>query len=252
VGWVTYGLYKGDYFLFFSCNFSLVVSFALCLSALHILADVVEKSPRENMIRQKVEMILLATCVFWTTVIFITGLVLRDPIYKNIALMTVGSACASCNILFYIAPLLNFCDIMRTGDSSSLHYPALLINGASCILWVAYGLFGIYDIAVFLPSLIGLVFVIIALGMCYYYPATHHINNPDADKISPYALYQHSRQLSMNSMVSGLSITGLYVSQLTLSTRRNEDSTSRHTNRNARSSTRKDEMLQKRRLSLEV
>jgi hypothetical protein len=39
------------------------------------------------MIRQKVEMILLATVVFWTTVIFITGLVLRDPMYDQITLV---------------------------------------------------------------------------------------------------------------------------------------------------------------------
>lgn len=37
VGWVMYGVFKGDYFIFFSNCFSLLVGIALSLTAVHIL-----------------------------------------------------------------------------------------------------------------------------------------------------------------------------------------------------------------------
>jgi uncharacterized protein with PQ loop repeat len=166
------------------------------------------KSPKDNIVRNKIEIILLATCCFWITLIFITGLVLKDPIYNNITLTTVGSACASCNILFYAAPLLHIMEVIQTKDSSSLYYPALILNGASSILWVFYGLLGVNDVAIYLPSLVGLFLVIIGLGMCCIYPAmykdeaylTETEDNTRLISPPPYALFHNSRQMSLLSL----------------------------------------------------
>jgi hypothetical protein len=37
LGWTMYGVFKGDYYIFFSNCFSLIVGIALCLTAIHIL-----------------------------------------------------------------------------------------------------------------------------------------------------------------------------------------------------------------------
>lgn len=157
------------------------------------------KNARAIQIRINVEMILISTCCFWLTVIFVTGLVLGDPRYKKATLITVGSACASCDVLFYTAPLLHLYEIIQTKDSSSLYYPALVVNGLSCSLWAIYGLFGVYDIAVFLPSLIGLSVVIIGLRMCCMYPAIEPDQGSTKESSHPYAVYANSRQMSMRN-----------------------------------------------------
>jgi uncharacterized protein with PQ loop repeat len=162
------------------------------------------RSPRDNKVRNKIEVILISTCCFWLTLIFITGLVLKDPQYTAATLTTVGSACASSNILFYAAPLLNIVEVVQTKDSSSLYYPALILNGASCILWVFYGLLGVNDIAIYLPSLVGLFLVIIGLGMCFIYPALYVDEHGEGQteeattvrERSPYAVYGTGREMS--------------------------------------------------------
>lgn len=98
-------------------------------------------------------------------------------------------------------------EVIQTKDSSSLYYPALILNGASCILWVFYGLLGVNDVAIYLPSLVGLFLVIIGLGMCCIYPAMYKdeaylTEAEDCTRLiptSPYALFHNSRQMSFAS-----------------------------------------------------
>jgi hypothetical protein len=107
-------------------------------------------------------------------------------------------------------------EVVQTKDSSSLYYPALILNGASCILWVFYGLLGVRDIAIYLPSLVGLFLVIIGLGMCFIYPAMYiHVDEGQTGEtkevgeaitirdISPYAVYGTGREMSFASLPGG-------------------------------------------------
>jgi hypothetical protein len=94
-------------------------------------------------------------------------------------------------------------EVVQTKDSSSLYYPALILNGASCILWVFYGLLGVNDVAIYLPSLVGLFLVIIGLGMCFIYPAMYiHVDEGQTEEAttirerSPYAVFGTGREMS--------------------------------------------------------
>ena len=92
VGWTIYAILNGDYFIFMSNCFSMILGFGLCLTALHILEHTDNgENPRDQLLRLKVEGILMISSSFWLTIVFITCLVLRDPKYLTFNIALVGS-----------------------------------------------------------------------------------------------------------------------------------------------------------------
>ena len=154
-----------------SNSFTMILGFGLCLTALHILEHTDNgANPIDNIIRLKVEGILMISSMFWLTIVFITCLVLRDPKYHELNITIVGSFGDICSLVFYMAPLTNIKEIIRKKDSSSLYAPAIFINLVSCILWFFYGLYGISQQIVWIPNAIGVVVCIFELYICWHYP----------------------------------------------------------------------------------
>ena len=182
----------------------MILGFGLCLTALHILEHTDNgANPIDNIIRLKVEGILMISSMFWLTIVFITCLVLRDPKYHELNITIVGSFGDICSLVFYMAPLTNIKEIIRKKDSSSLYAPAIFINLVSCILWFFYGLYGISQQIVWIPSAIGVVVCIFELYICWHYPllpkqefdgvADDHYRNND------FAVFASSRHMSISA-----------------------------------------------------
>ena len=149
----------------------MILGFGLCLTALHILEHTDNgANPIDNIIRLKVEGILMTSSMFWLSIVFITCLVLGDPKYRQLNITIVGSFGNICSLVFYLAPLTNIREIIRKKDSSSLYAPAIVINLVSSILWFFYGLYGISQQIVWIPNTIGVVVCIFELYICWQYP----------------------------------------------------------------------------------
>ena len=184
--------------------FSMILGFGLCLTALHILEHTDNgTNPLDNIIRLKVEGILMVSAMFWLSIIFITCLVLKDPKYRMLNITIVGSFCCICSLVFYAAPLSNVKEIIRKKDSASLYAPAIFINLISCILWFFYGLYGIFQKIVWVPNCIGIAVCIFELYICWYYPP-QPIKSfggvvVDDYRHNNFAVYSSSRQMSLSA-----------------------------------------------------
>ena len=179
----------------------MILGFGLCLTALHILEHTDNgENPRDQLLRLKVEGILMISSSFWLTIVFITCLVLRDPKYLTFNIALVGSFSDICSLVFYAAPLLNISEIIRKKDSSSLYAPAIFINLISCILWFFYGLEGVHEMIVWIPNGIGAIICIFEIYICHHYPPL--LDKFDGDVLestyenNDYAVYSSSRHMS--------------------------------------------------------
>ena len=182
----------------------MILGFGLCLTALHILEHTDNgANPIDNIIRLKVEGILMTSSMFWLSIVFITCLVLGDPKYRQLNITIVGSFGNICSLVFYLAPLTNIREIIRKKDSSSLYAPAIVINLLSSILWFFYGLYGISQEIVWIPSAVGVVVCIFELYICWHYPllpkqefdevADDHYRHND------FAVFASSRHMSISA-----------------------------------------------------
>lgn len=146
----------------------------------------------------------MCSASFWIFIIFITGIVLKDPKYLEDSITIIGAFSVVSSLVFYAAPLINMIEIVKMKDSSSLYAPALVINGINCTLWFFYGLIGVNAVIVWLPNIIGLGLVAVELGMCCIYPAKRHKSigfDGEAEPFNDYALYSSSRHMSVADMV---------------------------------------------------
>ena len=219
LGWTIYGVYKRDYWIFFSSSIPLVFAAVLCSTAIHLL-EREGHTAKEEKVRIRVEMILFASGILWLFLTLITGIAMPVEL-KDQANTVIGAFCVTSSLVFYAAPLLNMVEIVRTKDSTSLYAPAILINLVNCILWFFYGLMGVYAVIIWFPNILGACICIVELLMCARYPAKSHqmksqkeqarkasveaglnLLNPqidDADDDEPnmdFAVYHSSRKMS--------------------------------------------------------
>jgi Sugar efflux transporter for intercellular exchange len=137
----------------------------------HILEHSDSKSnPRDQIIRLRVEGILISSASFWVTVAFVIGLVLKDEKHKEFKTLLVGALCDVCTLVFYAAPLTNLAEVIEKKDSSTLYAPAIGVNLLSSILWFLYGFLGIEEAVVWIPSAVGMILCMFQLYICWYYP----------------------------------------------------------------------------------
>jgi hypothetical protein len=171
LGWTIYAVLKGDYFIFMSNCFPMILGIVLCLTAVHILEQTDSKSnPRDQIIRLRVEGILITCASFWMTVAFVIGLILKDEKHMEFKTLLVGALCDVCTLVFYAAPLTNLAEVIEKKDSSTLYAPAIGVNLLSSILWFLYGYLGIEEAVVWIPSAMGMILCIFQLYICWYYP----------------------------------------------------------------------------------
>ena len=201
---------KGDYWLFLSNCFSLILGVWLCLTAIHILEQNCddEKDLRDERLRVRVEVILLFTITFWIVISFIVALPLRDEKYFSFNIAFVGSFAVVSSLVFYASPLMHIIEVMKSKDSSSLYYPAIFVNMLSCLLWFFYGLEGVHAPVVWIPNGLGALLCVIELFTCWYYPQLER-NSFDGcgGKIvsesslrSDFAVFESSRSMALEEL----------------------------------------------------
>ena len=203
LGWTIYAVLNGDYFIFMSNCFTLILGIVLCLTAVHILEQSDGKmSSRDQIIRLRVEGILIFCAFLWIAVSFITGFVLRDRKFDELRIFFVGLLCDVSTLLFYAAPLVNISEVIKMQDASSLYAPAIAVNLMSSILWFFYGLMGVNEVVVWVPSAAGVLLCVVGLFICCYYPSSADNitdNNVGAQLpiMGDYAVFASSRRSSV-------------------------------------------------------
>lgn len=205
IGWTTYSILSHNYFIFSSNCFIMILSFVMCLTAIHILERSDRKqNPRDAIVRLRVEGILVCSASFWLCVIFVIGLILYEPQYTAFNLNLVGSLANVGTLVFYAAPLINISEIFREEDSSSLYAPAIIINLISSILWFFYGFLGVKQMILWISSAVGLAISLFQLYLCWLYPT---VLNEDFDDFqeeefpsSDFTVFDSSRLLSSRNL----------------------------------------------------
>ena len=183
--------------------FTLILGIVLCLTAVHILEQSDGKmSSRDQVIRLRVEGIPVFCASLWIAVSFVTGFVLRDEKYDELRVFFVGLLCDVSTLLFYAAPLVNISEVIRMQDASSLYAPAITVNLLSSILWFFYGLMGVKEVVVWVPSAAGMLLCVIELFICCYYPSNAYDITDDSlgaqyPIMGDFAVFASSRRSSV-------------------------------------------------------
>lgn len=156
IGWVMYASLLSNYYIF--CSSVLGVLFALfyTITCLTIMAK--EAYEDEFTVQYMlVEGLLVGGLLFWATLGIVQTSIFNafaDP--HDQATVMIGYLCCFFNICYYAAPLSSMAEVIRTKDASSLYLPNILVNSLNATMWLCYGAFGVNNIVVWGPSLIGL------------------------------------------------------------------------------------------------
>ena len=183
--------------------FPLILGIVLCLTAVHILEQSDGKmSGRDQVIRLRVEGILVFCASLWIAVSFVTGFILRDEKFSELRVFFVGLLCDVSTLLFYAAPLVNISEVIKMQDASSLYAPAIAVNLLSSLLWFFYGLMGVNEVVVWVPSAAGILLCVIELFICCYYPSSANDiteDSPDSEYpiMGDFAVFASSRRTSL-------------------------------------------------------
>lgn len=209
LGWTIYGVLKGDYFIFMSNCFPTVLGIVLCLTAVHILEHTdCDSNPKDQIIRLRVEGILIFGASFWMSVAFVIGLVLKDEKHVEFKELLVGALCDVCTLIFYAAPLTNLAEVIEKKDSSTLYAPAISVNLLSSVLWFLYGLLGIHEAVVWIPSAMGMLLCLFQLFICWYYPVfLNESFNEELEEEFPkgdFAVFTSSRRVSISQILADI------------------------------------------------
>jgi hypothetical protein len=152
LGWTIYSLLLKDYYLFIASSFPLITGVILCLTCINLL-DVTNR-PAEEVMRLRVELILVVSMTLWIVISFITLLAFPTSL-SNEGLIIIGSFADTSSFIYYCAPLSFAVEVIMTKNSKRFYIPTILLNLLTTILWFLYGLVGVNEITVWLPNIIG-------------------------------------------------------------------------------------------------
>jgi solute carrier family 50 protein (sugar transporter) len=169
LGWTIYGIYLRDYYIFFSSAFPFMFGIVLCLTAIHILERAPQHDEKEQKLRIRIESIMVSSMCYWMFIIMITCLVM-SPSDKNTSALIIGLSADVSSLVYYASPLRDILEIIKTKDSSSLYLPSIYISTLNCLLWLVYGVFGVNQILIWIPNIIGFIICMIELLVCRIYP----------------------------------------------------------------------------------
>lgn len=164
------------------------------ISALIILGSM-KRNEQENSQLFYLQLILLFTISFWCLLGLILGIMLPSDQFED-GIHFVGNLSCAGSILYYFSPLSTIIEIIFKKDSSSLYLPLILTNQLNASMWSLYGIYALNDSSVYIPNLIGLLFTIIQLLLCYIYPS---IASSSSTSSSSSSLPSTSTSITLNS-----------------------------------------------------
>lgn len=153
--WASYGMLKGDSFLFWSNTQGLVLGCFFTLSSLQ-LADAAGRRLLERAFTGSV-----AVLVF-------VALLVSFPLRGNSkqAEHFLGGCCTTGALLFYGMPLSSAWDVVRTKSAASLSLPLCLASLCNASAWGLYGV-SLGDPALMIPNVPGIIFTLLQLYLIH-------------------------------------------------------------------------------------
>jgi hypothetical protein len=145
-----------------------IIGVILCLTCINLL-DVTNR-PAEEVMRLRVELILVISMTLWIVISFITLLAFPTSL-SNEGLIIIGSFADTSSFIYYCAPLSFAVEVIMTKNSKRFYVPTILLNLLTTILWFLYGLVGVNEITVWLPNIIGSSVCLLQIVLALMYPA---------------------------------------------------------------------------------
>mmetsp|Transcript_26968 Transcript_26968/g.55758 ORF Transcript_26968/g.55758 Transcript_26968/m.55758 type:complete len:304 (+) Transcript_26968:63-974(+) len=100
------------------------------------------------------EMMLTQIVIIWIGILSVASL---TPVIKGDIKLVVGVAVNVNLIFFYAAPLSTIATVLRTKNSSSIHFWTMVMNTINAFFWCVYS-FAIQDYYILIPNGLGFVF----------------------------------------------------------------------------------------------
>lgn len=155
IGWIAYGYFTKDQFVFWSNITGLMVGIYYTLISLTILAP---KAPNEpfSELYLTTERLFLVVFLFWGIIGLVCAVAFNkfdDMSEQCASLVGIISCCFS--ISYYAAPMSTMAKVIAEKDASSLYFPTILINIINGMCWFLYGAFGTGAILLWLPNGLG-------------------------------------------------------------------------------------------------
>ncbi len=169
IGWMTYGLFIDDPFLFWSNVSGVGLGLFYSINALTILSNKVKPNEEFPLLYLVIERGLVFTFVFWSVIFLVCVSAFNnfaDPRAQGALL--VGRVSMAFVIAYYASPLYSMLEVIRTKDSSSLYAPLLCVNLVNSSLWLIYGL-SLGDFSLYFPNLFGVPLTVLQLIMLVIY-----------------------------------------------------------------------------------
>ncbi len=78
--------------------------------------------------------------------------------------MMVGLVSCVCGLAYYCAPMVLMRQIVSQRDATPIYLPMVAANAVNALMWFVYGLFGVGDLLIWVPNLIGMLLSGVQLG----------------------------------------------------------------------------------------
>mmetsp|Transcript_20038 Transcript_20038/g.18190 ORF Transcript_20038/g.18190 Transcript_20038/m.18190 type:complete len:222 (+) Transcript_20038:1-666(+) len=182
---------KHDYFIFFSNATGVLFGIFYSVSLISVLSfmqgqesnkKVIDKEKIDDLASKRVqcEMLLLFSVGFWCLMSAVAAIALNNTEYnRQQAITVIGILCCVSSLAYYAAPLSSVIQIIRTSDASSIYLPTVVINFVNAFCWFIYGIFGVHDLIIWLPTIIGALLAIseITIKLFYTYIIIKPVDN---------------------------------------------------------------------------
>eukprot|EP00201_Polytomella_parva_P020191 CAMPEP_0175043368 /NCGR_PEP_ID=MMETSP0052_2-20121109/3141_1 /TAXON_ID=51329 ORGANISM="Polytomella parva, Strain SAG 63-3" /NCGR_SAMPLE_ID=MMETSP0052_2 /ASSEMBLY_ACC=CAM_ASM_000194 /LENGTH=297 /DNA_ID=CAMNT_0016306405 /DNA_START=163 /DNA_END=1056 /DNA_ORIENTATION=- len=158
IAWTSYGLVTKDPYVTTPNFIGIPLTLFCSLSCFELADDRIKRIIKIIIVTES-----LSLSFTWVLVAFCAGSHDTEGIVWGLA----GNMMA---IIYYAAPLSSMVKVIKSRNSSSILVPLTLANSLNALLWTLYG-FGIDNIFVWLPNLIGLVLSLAQFALRLIYPA---------------------------------------------------------------------------------
>ena len=158
-----------DIYVFITNFPGFVLGLLYSISSLTLLAN--GKGNSDATTYYRLETMILVGSVYYGSISMYIGFILGED-DKQFASSLVAWSGITCAVLYYAAPCTTIAQIIKTKNSSSLHPPMILANATNATLWLIYGYFGINDMYIYGPNLLGVIFAFFQLFLVTIYRST--------------------------------------------------------------------------------
>lgn len=168
IGQLLYGILIKNYFIFFANFFGLLIGLFCCTTSITLLTQSNNLKPNENDITlaNRIEAIMIGGIAAWFFILLLTEIVFPNSYPSD---FVIGIICNVTTIGYYASPLSSLYNVIKTKDSSSLHLPSILANLLNATMWLIFGFYGLNNIIVWLPNVVGITLVACQLTIILIY-----------------------------------------------------------------------------------